>query len=51
MSGSKEGDMFTYGSVVQFSCFPGYEMSGAAETECLSNGQWSGDVPTCEREL
>ena len=50
LSGSKEGDTFVYGSKVQFSCFPGYQIVGATETECLSTGKWSEEQPECKRK-
>ena len=49
-SGSKEGDTFSFGSKVQFSCFPGYKLIGANETECLSSSKWSEDMPECQRK-
>ena len=30
-----------------YSCNPGYELSGYNRRCCLSDGQWSGDAPTC----
>ena len=51
MSGSKEGDTFFYGNKIQFSCFPGYKLIGANETECLSSGRWSEEKPECQRKL
>ena len=50
LSGSQDEDSYVYGTKVQFSCFPGYQLSGANETECLSNGKWSEEQPDCERK-
>ena len=30
-----------------YSCNPGYELSGYNRRCCLSDGEWSGDAPTC----
>ncbi|XP_065189555.1 CUB and sushi domain-containing protein 3-like [Sycon ciliatum] len=36
-------------SVSTYSCTPGYELVGHANTICLTSGQWSGQVPTCSK--
>ena len=41
----------TVGSNVKFTCDIGYELVGAEETECLTTGEWSVDVPVCESKL
>ena len=45
--GSKDGDVFVYGSVVKFSCFPGYELKGSNESVCQADTEWSSPVPSC----
>lgn len=42
------GDAFDAGSVVRFSCEPGYSLRGSSERICHSNGSWSGTQPECE---
>jgi len=36
------------GSRATFACTEGFEIKGAHEVECQTNGKWSADVPTCE---
>ena len=33
-----------------FSCSPCYHLIGSPNITCLENGNWTGGVPTCERE-
>ncbi|OWK58649.1 CUB and sushi domain-containing protein 1 [Lonchura striata] len=42
------GDAFDVGSVVRFSCEPGYTLRGSSERTCHANGSWSGTQPECE---
>uniref|UniRef100_A0A8C3UBV4 CUB and Sushi multiple domains 2 n=1 Tax=Catharus ustulatus TaxID=91951 RepID=A0A8C3UBV4_CATUS len=42
------GDAFDVGSVVRFSCEPGYTLRGSSERICHANGSWSGTQPECE---
>ena len=42
------GDDFDVGSVVRFSCEPGYMLRGSSERTCQANGSWSGTQPECE---
>ena len=37
------------GSTVQYRCLSGYDLVGDADSICLSNGNWSGIKPTCQR--
>ncbi|XP_045614794.2 uncharacterized protein uif isoform X1 [Procambarus clarkii] len=39
----------SYGTVVRFQCEAGYYRTGLPVIHCMSNGSWSGDVPTCSR--
>lgn len=39
----------SYGTVVRFECEPGYYRTGLPVIHCMSNGSWSGAVPTCSR--
>lgn len=45
--GIRLGEEFTVGSVVRFSCEPGYSLKGSPERTCLSNGTWLGTQPEC----
>jgi len=39
------------GDYCRFSCNPNYAIAGSSNTRvCLENGQWSGEIITCERE-
>lgn len=41
----------SYGTIVRFDCDPGYVRSGPPTLLCMSNGTWSGDVPTCSSKI
>lgn len=45
--GIRLGEEFTVGSVVRFSCEPGYTLRGSPERTCLANGTWLGTQPEC----
>lgn len=36
------------GSEVHFRCVSGYSINGTANLTCMSDGQWSDDVPICQ---
>ncbi|NWQ59476.1 CR2 protein, partial [Neopipo cinnamomea] len=39
---------FPYGVALRFSCDEGFELSGAAESQCQADGSWDPPVPTCQ---
>ncbi|KAK7079934.1 Calcium ion binding, partial [Halocaridina rubra] len=39
----------SYGTVVRFECEPGYYRTGLPVIHCMSNGSWSGEVPSCSK--
>ena len=41
----------TFNGKAEFSCQPGYRLKGKTEITCLANGEWSDEVPVCERKL
>ncbi|XP_026144649.1 CUB and sushi domain-containing protein 2 [Carassius auratus] len=45
--GIRLGEEFTVGSIVRFSCEPGYVLKGSSERTCLANGSWVGIQPEC----
>uniref|UniRef100_A0A8V5H5F0 Uncharacterized protein n=1 Tax=Melopsittacus undulatus TaxID=13146 RepID=A0A8V5H5F0_MELUD len=45
--GFLNGSGFTYGEIAQYVCFAGYELHGNPLRQCLSNGSWSGRLPSC----
>ena len=49
IAGRLYGNDFSVGSVVTFSCDPGYVMEGDSRQTCLEFKQWSGDgAPQCK---
>ena len=40
----------TYNAFAYYHCNTGYDLSGPYHRRCGSNGEWSGEEPTCERE-
>ena len=47
-NGQAHGDIYTYTSIVTFSCSNGYVLSDNYGIECESNGQWNASIPTCD---
>ncbi|XP_029470754.1 sushi, von Willebrand factor type A, EGF and pentraxin domain-containing protein 1 [Rhinatrema bivittatum] len=41
------GSNFSYDEYIRYVCFPGYELHGSPQRQCLSNGLWSGKPPLC----
>ena len=41
------GGGVTVGSVIKFSCDPGYVVNGAQSITCLANGEWTSTAPVC----
>jgi len=39
------------GSMANYMCNEGYIIDGVIQRVCQDNGQWSGSVPQCQREL
>uniref|UniRef100_A0A8D0GC18 Sushi, von Willebrand factor type A, EGF and pentraxin domain containing 1 n=1 Tax=Sphenodon punctatus TaxID=8508 RepID=A0A8D0GC18_SPHPU len=38
---------FLYGSMVLYTCYPGYELFGSAMLACQEDGMWNGSAPVC----
>ena len=49
-NGRRQLSSSTVGSQVVFECNDGYTLSGERTQECLVNGTWSRQLPSCERE-
>ena len=48
--GNVLGDDTLYGASIQFVCDAGYELNGTKTADCLATGNWSTEVPTCQRK-
>ncbi|KAM6963005.1 E-selectin-like [Aplochiton taeniatus] len=46
--GEDSKTQFSYGSICWFSCNLGFELQGAANSKCTSEGDWSSATPTCK---
>lgn len=40
---------FLFENVLRYACNRGYELQGQTDHVCLASGQWSGEVPVCEK--
>ena len=38
-------------SIARYTCDHGYELNGEKERQCMANGQWSAESPTCKCKL
>lgn len=38
-------------AIARYTCNHGYELNGENERQCMANGQWSAEHPTCECKL
>ena len=48
INGNTSAVTFTIGSVVNHTCNEGFVLNGTSQRECLTNGSWSGSLPTCD---
>eukprot|EP00058_Branchiostoma_floridae_P008085 XP_002593573.1 hypothetical protein BRAFLDRAFT_125152 [Branchiostoma floridae] len=46
-NGNRQGNSFTYGSTVIYSCNEGFRLVGSSYLTCQANRQWNGRVPVC----
>ena len=46
--GVQEVKFTTYGSKIEFSCLPGFQLRGFDTLICTETGEWSQKLPTCE---
>ena len=49
--GYARGMVYTYGSVVEYSCMNRYHLVGNKSRTCLANSKWSGAAPKCEGKI
>ena len=47
VNGLKNGNTYTYPSVVNFQCLPGHYMTGIDKISCQASGRWSSAKPLC----
>ncbi|KAJ8250433.1 hypothetical protein COCON_G00223550 [Conger conger] len=45
--GRTNGSEFNLNDIVNFTCYTGYLLHGAARAQCRANGQWSNSLPVC----
>ena len=50
-NGTRIGSTFTFDSTVNYTCDDGFKLIGDIRRNCLSSGNWSGDLPTCQSKL
>uniref|UniRef100_A0A915Q664 Uncharacterized protein n=1 Tax=Setaria digitata TaxID=48799 RepID=A0A915Q664_9BILA len=48
MNGMRKGELYYYPYTVEIVCLPGYQLIGSSTLRCLSNGQWSAQLPQCK---
>ncbi|KAI8478628.1 CUB and sushi domain-containing protein 3 [Branchiostoma belcheri] len=46
-NGNRQGNSFTYGSTVIYSCNEGFRLVGSSYLTCQSNREWNGEMPVC----
>ena len=46
-NGTAIGNDYTYESMLNFSCYDGYNLNGTGNITCQSNGEWTSSAPTC----
>ena len=49
--GHMHGSDFTYGAVVRFSCFRGFQLIGSQARKCQTDGVWSGTTASCTSKI
>lgn len=47
LEASVTGNSTTIGSIIEYECRVGFRLVGESSRRCLSNGHWSGKIPTC----
>ncbi|CAL4097087.1 unnamed protein product, partial [Meganyctiphanes norvegica] len=46
-NGKVEGNSYSYGDTVNYSCNPGFKLEGEAVRTCGKEGRWTLDMPSC----
>ena len=46
-NGQRDGADTSFDAIVQYSCNPGYTLTGTNTIICQENGQWSASIPRC----
>ncbi|XP_061487863.1 sushi, von Willebrand factor type A, EGF and pentraxin domain-containing protein 1 isoform X2 [Rhineura floridana] len=47
MNGTVKGEAYTYGSVIQYDCDPGFQLNGSDKRTCQADQKWDGNEPIC----
>ncbi|KAG7158260.1 Sushi, von Willebrand factor type A, EGF and pentraxin domain-containing protein 1-like 3 [Homarus americanus] len=48
MNGHIEGNSYSYGDTISFTCNPGFLLKGSTDRTCQADGEWSGELPYCD---
>ncbi|KAK8726504.1 hypothetical protein OTU49_010282 [Cherax quadricarinatus] len=48
LNGHMEGNSYSYGDTISFTCNPGFFLKGDTERTCQVDGKWSGEHPHCD---
>ncbi|KAL3867863.1 hypothetical protein ACJMK2_040709 [Sinanodonta woodiana] len=48
-NGRTIGSDYSLGSIIQYSCNPGFELKGDNIQICMANKRWTGSNPTCQK--
>ena len=46
-NGVRTSSDFSFNSSVNFTCYPGYQLTGSDVITCSTDGKWSNDIPSC----
>ena len=46
-NGLRTSSNFSFNSSVNFTCYPGYQLTGSDVITCSTDGKWSEDIPSC----
>ena len=47
-NGQRQGNDFSFGSTVKFTCNDGYTINGEETLKCVADGEWNHPRPKCD---